>query len=254
MKTDNHTSVEALNDGITTVRPDTAERWSTKKGLQLESMEWMVARIVHDIRNPLGSIELIASLLRKELANDTDKQRLINHILYGIKNIDSILANLLHYTRSPVPKLSRVILRDIVHECLDMLSYQIEKHGVSTRIDIHGEIKILCDRTLLVQVFLNLFLNSLQAMPDGGELSIFAVHKGKQVEIFISDTGTGISQENIKRIFNPFFTTKDKGTGLGLTIVYNIVRVHGGSIRVYSHQDKGSTFVIAIPAEGGKEA
>ena len=215
---------------------------------RIESLGGIVTKIVHDIRNPLGSIELITSLLRKELNNDSDKQRLIDHVIYGVKNIDNILSNLLHFTTIPRPKLKKVRIEDVLNKCLDVLSYTIIKHQITVIKDIPQNLRILCDETLMRQVFVNLLLNSIQAISSGGVLSVRVsedeVESG--VEINIKDSGSGIPPEYIERIFDPFFTTKNKGTGLGLTIVHNIIKVHGGSVRVQSKLGEGTTFIIRL--------
>lgn len=221
-------------------------------------MGWMVTRIVHDIRNPLGSIELISSLLRKELNHDADKQRLLDHIIHGVKNIDNILSNLFHFTRFPKPNYKAVNLEELVKRSLDVVSYIIEKNQITVLQDIPHGVRISCDETLMKQVFVNLLLNSLQAMTSmtpmtsgGGRLSIKVIRRedDRGIEILIEDSGCGIPPENVDRIFDPFFTTKEKGTGLGLTIVHNIVKVHGGNIRVQSRPGEGTLFIVKIPED-----
>ena len=226
------------------------ERGTQDVGARLEAMGGLVTKIVHDIRNPLGSIELISSLLRKELSQDADKQRLIDHILYGVKNIDNLLTNLLHFTHFPKPRLRTACLRAIVEKSLDVMSYVIGKNQITLIRDIPDDIEICCDESLMRQVFINLFLNSIQAISSGGNLSIQALKNGAEAEVCVKDSGCGISPENLDRIFNPFYTTKEKGTGLGLTIVHNIIRVHGGSIRAHSQLGEGTLFVVKIPANG----
>lgn len=239
------------------------ERGTHARESRLESMGWMVTKIVHDIRNPLGSIELISSLLRKELSHDPDKQRLLDHIIHGVKNIDNILSNLFHFTRFPKPKYKTVNMEELVKRSLDVVSYIIERHQITVLQDIPHGVRISCDETLMKQVFVNLFLNSLQAMTamttmtamtSGGRLSIKVLRRedDRGIEILIEDNGCGISPENIDKIFDPFFTTREKGTGLGLTIVHNIVKVHGGNIRVQSKPDEGTLFIVKIPeCKGG---
>lgn len=205
-----------------------------------------MARIIHDIRNPLGSMELMASLLQKELAGDKEKENILNHILFSIKNIDNILNNLLHYTRSPVPRFKMISLKQITDKAIYVLSYQIEKHNISILTDIQDNLFLWADETLMEQVFINIMLNAIQAMREGGAIQIKAISRDQNMEIYISDNGPGISPENIKRIFDPFFTTKDKGTGLGLTIAHNIIHAHDGEISVTSYPGNGTTFTIRI--------
>lgn len=225
------------------------ERGEHEREIRIESMGWIVTKIVHDIRNPLGSIELITSLLRKELSNDADKKKLIDHVIYGVKNIDNILSNLLHFTRSPKPNFKMNNIEMILQKCLEVVSFTIQKNNISVVKNVDPGITICCDEILMRQVFVNMFMNSLQSMKTGGILTI-EVMKSEEpslVEIHIKDTGTGIDHEHLSRIFDPFYTTKEKGTGLGLTIVHNIIKVHGGSIKVLSQSGEGTQFSIRLP-------
>lgn len=239
---------QRLESSTTGLRSEIEERGTQEVGARLDAMGWLVTKIVHDVRNPLGSIELITSLLRKELSQDEDKQKLIEHILYGVKNIDNILSNLLHFTHSPKPRLKTIPLREIVDRSLDVMSYVIGKNQITLILDIPDDVELCCDEPLLRQVFINLFLNSIQATPSGGTLSIQALKNGAEAEVYVKDNGCGISPEDLDRIFDPFYTTKEKGTGLGLTIVHNIIRVHGGSIRAHSQLGEGTLFILKMPA------
>lgn len=225
------------------------ERGEHEREIRFESMGWIVTKIVHEIRNPLGSIELITSLLRKELNEDEDKKRLIDHVIYGVKNIDNILSNLLHFTRSPRPNFRMVNVEMIVKKCLEVVSYIIQKNKISVVQNTDPAIWIYCDEILMRQVFVNMFMNSLQAMKSGGVLTVEVTKEDTQpqVDILIKDTGRGISPDNLDRIFDPFFTTNEKGTGLGLTIVHNIIKVHGCSIKAHSKEGEGTQFVIRFP-------
>ncbi|MBI5192432.1 MAG: hypothetical protein HZA08_03190 [Nitrospirae bacterium] len=217
---------------------------------RLESLGWIVTKIVHEVRNPLGSIELITSLLRKELNDDADKKRLIDHVICSVKNIDTILSNLLHFTRTPKPNLKMNNAEIMLQKCLEVVSYNILKNNIKVIQKIDPDIWINCDEILIRQVFVNMFVNSLQAMKAGGVLTIETIKRfpDMDVDIHITDTGCGIPAELSERIFDPFFTTSEKGTGLGLTIVHNILKVHGGNIKVQSKEGEGTKFTIKFPA------
>lgn len=220
---------------------------------RIESLGWIVAKIVHEVRNPLGSIELITSLLRKELSDDADKKRLIDHVISSVKNIDNIMSNLLHFTRTPIPNFKMNNIEIMLQKCLEVVSYIILKNNIKTIQKLDPDLWIYCDEILMNQVFINMFMNSLQAMKTGGVLTIETIKRDFDspnfyVEVLISDTGSGIPPEYSERIFDPFFTTSEKGTGLGLTIVHNILKVHGGGIKVHSREGEGAKFVIKIPA------
>ncbi|MCC7203000.1 MAG: hypothetical protein IT393_10115 [Nitrospirae bacterium] len=239
--------------GGTEPYPDLNYRDGHEREVRLQSMGGMVTKIVHDIRNPLGSIELITSLLRKELAADPDKQVLLGHIIYGVKNIDAVLSNLLHFTRLPKPAYEKAGIGTIIDNSLEGVSYLINKKNISVVKRCPDRLRLFCDKTLLRQVFLNLFLNSLQFMEDSGSLTIEAVEDtaNDTVDISVQDTGAGIASADMNRIFDPFFTTRENGTGLGLTIVHNIISAHRGSINVYSKPGAGSLFVMHLPLKGG---
>lgn len=225
------------------------ERGEHDRDIRIESMGWIVTKIVHDIRNPLGSIELITSLLRKELGDDEDKKRLMDHVLYGVKNIDNILANLLHFTRSPRPNFRINNVEMLLQKCLEVVSYIIQKNKISVVQNIVPDAWLCCDEVLIRQVFVNMFMNSLQAMKVGGVLTLEVLREDDRpgVKILIKDTGSGINPDDLERIFDPFFTTKEKGTGLGLTIVHNIIKVHGSSIKVESKVGEYTQFSIKFP-------
>ena len=225
------------------------ERGEHERDIRIESMGWIVTKIVHDIRNPLGSIELITSLLRKELSEDADKKKLIDHVIHGVKNIDNILSNLLHFTRSPKPNFRIHNVAMILQKCLEVVYYTIQKNDISVVQNLDPRITISCDEILMRQVFVNMFMNSLQSMKTGGILTVEVIKADEPscIEFLIKDTGCGIGHQHLARIFDPFYTTNEKGTGLGLTIVHNIIKVHGGSIKVLSQAGKGTQFSIRLP-------
>ncbi len=234
-----------------------------QRNQRLTAMGEMAAGIAHEIRNPLGSIELFASLLRKDLEEDVDKQLLADHICSGVKNMDRIISSILLFAKSPEPSCQRCDINAMLEELLEFSSNIIYPENIKIVRKL-GNKKLFCrgDTDLLKQVFLNFIRNAIQAMQEDGELvlksrEIGINKKGKKegacIAISISDTGVGISPENIKKIFNPFFTTKARGTGLGMAIAYNIIKAHQGTIEVESHQNVGTTFTIKIPVWDSKK-
>ena len=224
---------------------------------RLRAMGEMAAGIAHEIRNPLASIELFASIMKKDLAGDTEKIKLADHIVSGVKNMDRIISSLLLFAKSPEPSRQQCNINDLLRGILDS----------NTDLQTPGNIKIHCDfskedplaqgdKELLQQVFLNFIRNALQAMPEGGDLKV-RIEKNKSpdnntyhrhfITTTISDTGVGISSADRENIFNPFFSTKDKGTGLGLAIAHNIIKAHQGTIDVESREGQGTTFVVNLP-------
>jgi signal transduction histidine kinase len=224
---------------------------------RLTAMGEMAAKIAHEIRNPLGSIELFATGLRASLEDQPDLQLLAERISSGVKSIDAIISNLLQFVR---PDEANRFERFDIYEALDdslffMKHLADRENGVDVKLEygprplfINGDVE------LIKQVCLNIILNAIQSMPGGGVLNISTAQRpmtnaGRSAlaEIRISDNGVGIDPDHVSRIFDPFFTTKERGTGLGLSIVHSIVEMHGGIIDVSSTPGDGTMFAIGLP-------
>lgn len=230
---------------------------------RLSAMGDMAARIAHEVRNPLGSIELFASLLRREL--DGDKKRLAEQLINGVKALNMILTNLLYFFRGPLEAvLTEIDPHRFFSDFLEEMTHVVEKNKITIRRNFsRGAPALEADPELLKQLFLNLLLNAIQAMPRGGKIEIgtrlirekVEILRPRQtdppppvfLEILVSDSGPGIPDEIQSRIFDPFFTTKDKGAGLGLAIAHNIMEAHGGTIRFMPGKLGGATFLMAFP-------
>ncbi len=239
----------------------------TQRVGRVSAMGEMAARIAHEIRNPLGSIELFASLLRREL--EGGRKQLAQHLINDVKSLNVILTNLLYFFRGPLKAvLVDIDLHKFLSDFLKEMNHVMEKNKVTIKKDFSREsFTLQGDPELLKQLFLNLLLNAIQAMPHGGEIEIATCPVGEKVEIprprspnrpsavfleiRVSDRGPGIPQENQSRIFDPFFTTRDRGAGLGLAIARNIMDVHGGTIRVASGEQQGATFLMTFPLDRG---
>ncbi len=225
-----------------------------QRNQRLRAMGEMAAGIAHEIRNPLGGIELFASMLKKDLAQDPEKRPLTEHIISGVKDMDRIISSLLLFAKSPEPSRQQcdlnLLLKDIVIsgtdlQCPDNVKIQ---HDLAP-----GEAVAAGDEELLRQVFLNFIRNAMQAMPNGGILRLTTQtgntnDSRNHITVTVADTGVGIAAQDQKNIFNPFFSTKDKGTGLGLAIAHNIIKAHQGTIDVESETGQGTKFIIKIPA------
>jgi PAS domain S-box-containing protein len=225
-----------------------------KRTEKLIAMGEMAANIAHEIRNPLGSIELFASLLMKDMKDKRHQGRL-SHIITSVKNMDNKISNLLLFTTQRHPMMRKVNLHRIVKEVLRFSDPIIKQEDISLSVKYSGiEPCVRGDAEMLKQVFLNILLNAIQAMTDGGRLGIETVVSPprledgvRSVEVRISDTGVGITRENLKKIFDPFFSTRERGSGLGLAIVHNIVHAHSGSIDVECREREGTVFSITLP-------
>ncbi len=217
-----------------------------KRTEKFEAMGDLAANIAHEIRNPLGSIELFASLLMKENTQKKTHDRL-SQIIAAVKSVDSRIANLLLFTRRQNPFLKRINLHRILKEVLAFFRRIAEEGGIDLQTRYAKKDPFIQgDPEMLKQVFLNILLNAFQAMPDGGLLWIETQVDEAGVEIRFSDTGCGIAKENLSRIFNPFFTTRERNAGLGLAIVHTIIDIHEGAVEVDS-TERGTTFAITLP-------
>jgi PAS domain S-box-containing protein len=225
-----------------------------KRTEKLIAMGEMAANIAHEIRNPLGSIELFASLLMKDMKDERHQGRL-SHIITSVKNMDNKISNLLLFTTQKHPMMRKVNLHRIVKEVLSFSDPIIKQEDILLSVKYSSiEPCVRGDAEMLKQVFLNILLNAIQAMTDGGRLGIETVvsplrleNGVRSVEVRISDTGVGITRDNLKKIFDPFFSTRERGSGLGLAIVHNIVHAHSGSIDVESGEKEGTVFSITLP-------
>ena len=233
------------------------------------AMGEMAANIAHEIRNPLGSIELFASLVKKGLGGNPEQMVLMNHISSGIAGMNHVISNVLEYTKPRPASLKTLNLPRLLREIGEFSSYMAGQNGVKLVFDLPSQpVDILGDEDLLKQVFHNLILNAVQAMTEGGNLTISAKPltltqprqrarfngavvgdpgKIKVLEVCFEDTGPGIPKETRRKIFDPFFTTKSRGTGLGLAIVHHIIESHQATIDVESRRNKGTRFVFMFP-------
>jgi PAS domain S-box-containing protein len=222
---------------------------------RLSAMGEIAVKIAHEIRNPLGSIELFAGVLKKDLGQFDNMRSLIGHISTGVSSIDNIVSNLLLFVKpDQQPYFKKVNINDSLKESL-LFSHHLVSTDKSIKLKIDYTDQSLIvdgDTELLKQVWLNIILNSVQAMPEGGEISIFtrkAYDLKKNIEsaeIKICDTGLGIKKNDLTRIFDPFFSSKRSGTGLGLTIVHNIINDHRGSIHI-TCLNPGVACLVRIP-------
>jgi PAS domain S-box-containing protein len=226
-----------------------------KRTEKFAAMGAMAANIAHEIRNPLGSIELFASLLLKKLQEKKDRECAIQ-IISSVKNVDNKISNLLMFTRKQNPKKQRIDVRQILSEVLDFSAQIMEQNDIAISVE-YADLPACIDgdAEMIKQIFLNIMLNAQQAMPEGGALSIKLIISSNEmvseepavVEIEFQDSGLGIPEENLSKVFDPFFSTRDEGSGLGLAIVHNIISQHNGSVSVENSSQGGAVVNISLP-------
>ena len=217
-----------------------------------QALAEMSALLAHEIRNPLGSLELFAGLLA-ESGLDQERRRWVEHLQAGLRTLSATVNNVLHFHSQPPPELAPTDLGELlrsVHEFLQPLAQQAR-----VRLELVNRlygISVTADRHRLEQVLLNLALNSFRFMPGGGVLRFAGKPPGGEspAEIEVADTGPGIVQENLKRVFEPGFTTRPGSPGLGLAVCRTILEQHGGSIEVASVAGRGTAFTLKFRRAG----
>lgn len=220
---------------------------------RLAAVGQLAATVAHEIRNPLTAIRSTIQYISSDYAESTPKKKLVDELIAEVDRIDRILTGLLTLTRSGEPQLCRTDAVELVEQSLMLIAAQAENQGV--RIERQwkeGPFPIMVDPSQLKQVCLNVLLNALQAMPGGGALSVgigptIGPSGNRCVHLRVSDSGSGISSDDLERIFDPFFTTRKDGTGLGLSISHGIVKRHDGEIDVRSELGKGTIVSIRLP-------
>jgi two-component system sensor histidine kinase PilS (NtrC family) len=211
------------------------------------------SNIAHEIRNPLASLKGSIEMLKEDTVGEGYKKKLMEIALKEMERLNRIITDFLTYSRPTPPEFKRFELHSMLDETIELLKHvEQNKVGVSIRKDYSGTLEVNADPQKIRQVFWNLGINAIEAMPDGGELVISTRNTDRVVEITFKDFGVGIDRKDTERIFYPFFTTKEQGTGLGLSIAYRIIEEHKGSINVNSSIGVGTVFEIILPKTDGK--
>ncbi len=221
---------------------------------RLAAVGSMAAKVAHEIRNPLSSISLNTELLNDELigyrgADTTEAVDLLRAIAGEIDRLSRIVEEYLQFARMPRLDLEQVDLKDLAEQVLKFLSPEFERYNVTSEIDAQDRRPIVyLDRNQFRQVLLNLLRNSQEAMPDGGKVTIrLREEPDGAIEVVVVDTGVGLEPAQTQQVFDPFFSTKDTGTGLGLAFVQQVVLEHGGEVSCTGQPGRGAAFRIVLP-------
>lgn len=212
---------------------------------RLAALGEMAATVAHEIRNPLGGIRGFASLLARDFDESDPKLRLVEKVIQGTKSLDKVVNDLLEYTRPMEFRLRPVELADLVEPALGYLGEDSERIAVENAV-LPG-FRAMADADRMRQVVLNLLLNAAQSIEGTGRIAISASASDPFVELTVEDTGCGMAPGDLERAFMPFYTTKDKGAGLGLPSAAKIVEGHGGAIAAESEPGRGSRFTVRLP-------
>jgi len=232
-----------------------------RRAENLASLTTLAAGVAHEIKNPLGAISIHLQLLRKALDKKGKQQeraaltdKYFSVINEEVDRLNSIVVDFLFAVRPMSLELCEGDLNKLVGELGEFIRAELEQSNIRLLLELDEKLPpVLFDERYMKQVLLNLIKNAQAAMPNGGLLTIATLGSDSEVRISVCDTGTGISQENLKKIFEPYFTTKGNGTGLGLTLVYKIVREHQGEMSVDSREGEGTDFEIILPVYQKKQ-
>lgn len=245
-------SHERLEQTVQALREELSEknRLLERKN-RLAALGEMAAGMAHEIRNPLGGIQLYTSLLAKDMGDRSQSLALVQKIAGGVRRLENLVSQVLAFTREMTANICRNDLAELVDQTLELSADGITAKRI--RVCVHGgrPLVVSVDPLLMGQALLNLVRNAIEAMDEDGELRIEYGAPGesgdcRQFYLTVEDDGPGIPSAIMDRIFNPFFTTRDTGTGLGLAIVYRVVEAHDGSITASNREPRGARFEIRV--------
>ncbi len=224
-----------------------------RRAESLASLTTLAAGVAHEIKNPLGSMGIHIQLIKKGMAGKSlvEAGSVLKHldiITEEVERLNKIVVDFLFAVRPMDMELRSADLNAVVRDFLDFVRVELEEAGIGIREELEEDLPALnLDEKFVKQAALNLVKNAISAMPGGGTLTVSTFRRGDAVKLSVADTGVGIPRQILDKIFEPYFTTRDFGSGLGLTIVYKIVKEHRGDIAVDSREGKGTTVTISFP-------
>jgi len=246
--------VESLAEALRQLDDRHAEQ--IRRAQSLAALGTMAAGIAHEINNPIAGMQNCVRTLLRGGWDAARRAQYLEMLREGLERVGRIVGQLLNFAREAKPQVARIPLDPLLQRCLTLLEHERAARQIATSLHTDGRATdLVADPHQLEQVFLNIFMNAIEAMPNGGRLDISVRERRDPhfVQVAVTDTGAGIPAEILPRIFDPFFTTKEvgKNTGLGLSVSYGIVRTHGGYIDVESTVGIGTTVRVDLPVNGG---
>ncbi len=224
-----------------------------RRAESLASLTTLAAGVAHEIKNPLGSIGIHIQLIQKALKqNQCLDEETAGHYLEiiteEIERLNGIVVDFLFAVRPMDTSMKRTTINGVVEELIEFIKYELEESSVKLETKLDRNLpKIDLDEKYMKQALINIIKNGVAAMNGGGSLTIVTREDHGYVHVDISDNGIGMTEEQLSKIFEPYYTTKEFGSGLGLTVVYKVVREHNGEVTVHSREEQGTTFTISLP-------
>ncbi|MCG2762354.1 MAG: ATP-binding protein [Candidatus Atribacteria bacterium] len=224
---------------------------------RLAALGKLSAGIAHEIRNPLSSIRGLAQFVYNSFSKTDERKEDLNAIIQEVDRLNKLVVQVLDFAKLQKPNLTRFSLNDLIGKITELFKLEIKDKQIKFSPELSPDIsKIQADEDQVRQILMNVIINAIQAIPKKGEIKIKTektLLKGEPaIKLIIEDSGIGIPEKDFTQIFDPFFSTKDEGSGLGLSIVYKLVEAHQGEIKVESKEGEGTKFVIFLPQKGGK--
>lgn len=218
-----------------------------RKG-KLAAIGSLAAGVAHEIRNPLSSIKGGATYLKSQFSQGSAGEKTAAIVIDEVERLNRVITDLIGLSKPSDLTMKPIAVAGVVEHCTALISQEAELRDVTLSVEIPESVpEVMLDKDRFSQVILNLCLNSLDAMDDGGSLQVSVVPETQSISVIVEDDGEGMDTETKERIFEPYFTTKSHGTGLGLSVVHKIIEAHNGIIRVFSQKGKGTRFVIQLP-------
>jgi len=223
---------------------------------RLAALGKLSAGIAHEIRNPLSSIRGLAQFVYNSFSKTDERKEDLNTIIQEVDRLNKLVVQVLNFAKLKKPSLTRFSLNDLIRKIAELFKLEIKDKQVKFSLELSPDIsQIQADEDQVRQILMNVIINAIQAIPKKGEVKIKtkkALLRGEPaIKLIIEDSGIGITEKDFNQIFDPFFSTKEQGSGLGLSIVYKLVEAHQGEIKVESKEGKGTKFVIFLPQKGG---
>lgn len=221
---------------------------------RLADLGQMASHVAHEVRNNLVPVALYLSLLKRRIARDSESLELLGKVETGMASLDSMVHDLLHFTSDREPKRTWFVVRDVVDEVVRSLQLQLAAQSIAVDLYLSSDLELYADRDMLRRAILNLTLNAIDVLTDGGRIMYSGlVADDGMLEIHVADNGPGLSDEQLRRAFEPFYTTKNTGTGLGLAIVWRVTEAHGGVCTLRNGANGGAVFTLRLPVSQRQE-
>jgi len=221
---------------------------------RLADLGEVASYVAHEVRNHLVPVSLYLNLLERRCEDDSSNLDVIKKVSSCVKALESTVSDLLNFAADPTPSMQSTRLDQLIGDVVESLQEQLSAQHIKTEIDVPNDATVFVDQEMTRSVLLNLVFNAMDAMPDGGEIVVTAVNSAGGVELEVADSGPGLSDDVRDHLFEPFYTTKRDGTGLGLAVVEQIVRAHGAQISVMNCPEGGAAFTLHFPRQAAMEA